>query len=402
MILAGILYQNIESSSHRVKMVQPLHKAFITGVVTIYVIYLVTLLAVEYQSFGKTLSVLRKTFDIQLRTNEKILKRFEWTFNVSNLSKEQEESIAKTIDDTRMEVVKMMLVVESRTKQKIAKTLKERPRINEMLQGIMVKKKHVLLDNFKLLNVSITYDLVLAVMSNTPHFDRREAIRASWSNKTKTISKNWCLFFVTGGVDNINVMRNLYVESQLKRDILIVDSFEDYDNNLPKKDMAAFTWAYSHLKFKHLLKCDDDLFIDIDALIALIDTKRSKKLLYMGNYWQSGANVSRKGKFAVSKEDYPNFAYPPYCSGGAYVLSKSLIGRIVPLFDWVSPLRIEDAYIGGMVKEAGGQGVHSNGFVMTNEGCAYRSGLVTSHPANVICMSKLMMESRKALQRTGE
>lgn len=133
-------------------MVQPLYKAFIAGVVIISGIYLVTLLVLKYQTFVETLSAVKKMSDLRLRTNEKILRRFERTLNVANLSNEQKESITKTIENTRMEVVKMMLEVDSRTKQKVAKMLEEGTRINEMLQSIMGKKKHVLLDNIS------TYD----------------------------------------------------------------------------------------------------------------------------------------------------------------------------------------------------------------------------------------------------
>ena len=106
----------------------------------------------------------------------------------------------------------------------------------------------------------------------------------------------------------------------------------------------------------------------------------------------------RSGRYRVSTEEYPAEYYEPYCSGGGFILSQPLVDRMIPLFQWEHPLRIDDAYIGGRVIAAGGGAEHGDGFLMWNTGCRYQKGLLVTHPADESCMRKLQ---GKIPQRKG-
>ena len=52
-------------------------------------------------------------------------------------------------------------------------------------------------------------------------------------------------------------------------------------------------------------------------------------------------------------QEYNESVYPPYCSGGGYILSSDAISALLPHFDVVNPLKIDDAYVGILAKKAG-------------------------------------------------
>ena len=78
--------------------------------------------------------------------------------------------------------------------------------------------------------------------------------------------------------------------------------------------------------------------------LAKPDTPKTK--LYTGRCLQEGFPY-RKGKHAVSWEEYSKNRFPPFCAGPAYLLSSDLVYKLVELFDInTKPLPLEDVYIG--------------------------------------------------------
>ena len=138
---------------------------------------------------------------------------------------------------------------------------------------------------------------------------------------------------------------------------------------------------------QYVLKTDGDSFVDIDSLIRLLEPNK-QLLLYMGNR-QVGAPVRRSGKNAVSMEEHPAAVFDTYNSGGGYILSQLLVGKLVPTFDWEHPLSVEDAYIGGRVIKVGVWAEHRWAFDTLNRNCRYNDGIVLSHPVDAACMKKL-------------
>jgi len=232
------------------------------------------------------------------------------------------------------------------------------------------------------------YELVVIVVSYSLRTARRNVIREFWANKIYSTNKNWRVLFVTGVVQNKTAMIELKKEAYDKNDVLIVDVAENYDKNLPKKDMVGIEWAHENLNFNFLLKCDDDLFIDIDSLIDEL-VARKGRLFYLGNVMYDQP-VLRTGRYAVSKEMHPEDVYKPYCSGGAFVLSKQLVDRLIPHFEYEKYLRIEDAHMGGRVAKVNGTSfIGHDGFLMWNDECHYKRDLLASHPAPRDCMVNL-------------
>ena len=247
---------------------------------------------------------------------------------------------------------------------------------------------HVLVD--KVPKTHVKYEVLILVSSNTPHFERRQNIRHLWANKSHWISHKWKVVFVTGGNQNEVTTKTLYREAVIHKDVIIEDIPESF-YSMAKKVMIGLQWAHANFNYDYILKCDDDVYVNIDQLVN--EVKKYKHSTYFGQL-MDGQPVERQGRYKVSVEEHKNPKYDPYCSGGGFVLSHYTIQKVIPLFNWDNPLRIDDAYMGELVYKTGIKAEHNNGFYMWNDKCEYRNNLIVSHPAKTAkCLEYLLKQS---------
>ena len=233
---------------------------------------------------------------------------------------------------------------------------------------------------------SSRFKLIVLVSSHALHLGRREVIRKYWGNHSQwTTPHQWKVIFVTGFFSS-DYNNQLHAEGYTYKDIL-VESIEENFYTLSFKVMLGLKWVEANLKYDFVLKCDDDVFVNIDQLMRVISTTKSQ---YFGQKLELQP-VQREGRYRVSKEEHPNPFYDPYCSGGGFVLSYLAVSKMIPFFNWKNPLKIDDAYIGKIVTKTGTKAMTYGGFVMHNYGCFCHKRLVVSHPVkNERCMEHLM------------
>lgn len=145
-------------------------------------------------------------------------------------------------------------------------------------------------------------------------------------------------------------------ENAVHNDLLILKDFHDLYANLTKKLLKSATSILKHVKFRYLLKTDDDSYVKLNYLVEELyeyDQKIQKKSypanaplpdLYWG-YFNGRANIKRRGKW---KENNFNLcgAYLPYALGGGYVLSYNLVKHVVNNEKTLAPFISEDISMG--------------------------------------------------------
>ena len=260
---------------------------------------------------------------------------------------------------------------------------------------------HVIIDDVSL-DCKTEYDVIFLVTSFAGHFKRRAWIRDSWgASNTWLNKKKWKVIFNVGAVklDAAITNEKLKKESTKFKDLLVLDIPEDF-HKLSQKVMVALNWIYQKASFNFVLKTDDDIFIHVDRVMRVLNNTWSKED-FMGHAMRGQPAERNKGRYGVTLEEWPKKMYDPYCSGGGYMLSNSIIGKMIPHFNWVKPLKIDDAYIGHLVKLAGGHPLHApNHFLMWNDRCKYTDQFLVSHPAKTddcrdFFMTKALMEMGK-------
>lgn len=126
----------------------------------------------------------------------------------------------------------------------------------------------------------------------------------------------------------------------------------------------GFEWASRYCNFSFLLKVDDDVFVNMSALLSnLTNPSMPKYKLYMGLLWQKLPVRRYKGdKWEVTKEEYEPDFYPDYCPGFGFVLSFDVVRSFVNLYQVVKPFKIDDVYVGMLAERAGVRGTNNYGF----------------------------------------
>ena len=255
------------------------------------------------------------------------------------------------------------------------------------------------------LDCKLEYDVIILVTSYAGHFERRAWIRDSWgASNTWLTKKNWKVIFNVGSVSkDATIMNRLKNESMHFKDVLGLDVPENF-HKLSEKVMVALKWVYQNAKFNFILKTDDDIFIHVDLVIAKLAGDWSHEH-FIGNVMAGVAPIRTKGRYQVSKEEWPGEVYDPYCSGGGFFLSKVIIGKMVHHFNLVNPLKIDDAYIGHLVHLAGGRPLSApEHILMYNDNCRYNDKFLISHPVKKavyrdFLMSKALIEMGKVEKR---
>lgn len=148
------------------------------------------------------------------------------------------------------------------------------------------------------------------------------------------------------------------MEARRTRDIVQGD-FRDIYNNLYKKMVLSIKWPLKNCPARYILKTDEDCYVNIDILLTYLekyDATRGSSPLYMGRR-SDNVTVERdpEDRYYVSKDRHPFPTYAPYVSGGGYVFSGFLLGKLYEASKVTPLFPVEDACFGSLMKKIGVQ-----------------------------------------------
>ena len=240
--------------------------------------------------------------------------------------------------------------------------------------------------------------LLVLIKTQAKSIARRKLVRATWGRYGDIRKTNhFRRFFLIGSVINEELQAFVSKEEEVFGDIIKGD-FADTFYNLSEKAEVGFEWSYKHCSFKYLLETDDDVFINIPLILQKInDQVFPRTNAYLGNVKPNDPVVRDKAgiyaKYSVSFEEYAGSTYQPYCSGGAYILSSDVVGKLLPYIKQ-HPFSLDDVYVGMLVYNTGVNPARYEGFNLQDDDrkaeCKYKSNLIALHPAgNHGCMMKL-------------
>jgi hypothetical protein len=151
------------------------------------------------------------------------------------------------------------------------------------------------------------------VISSRSRSKRVELLRTTWFSAIPSNAHSVC---VVGGASS----------DFLRGDVLNLNAPDDY-LGLPLKMATMFAFVARNFDFDYLVKCDDDMFLDIRSICNLL--AESKALDYVGRVVRRHdyTPTHHWGKATVA-EDNPvtNSEWQgPYCGGGVYILSKKAV-----------------------------------------------------------------------------
>ncbi|RDX66429.1 Hydroxyproline O-galactosyltransferase GALT6, partial [Mucuna pruriens] len=245
----------------------------------------------------------------------------------------------------------------------------------------------------------VNVELFIGILSAGNHFAERMAVRKSWmQHKLIKSSHVVARFFVAlHGRKDINV--DIKKEAEYFGDIIIVPYMDHYDL-VVLKTIAICEYGIRTMAAKYIMKCDDDTFVRVDSVINEARQVQSKSL-YMGNM-NYHLRPFRRGKWAVTYEEWIEEEYPIYANGPGYIVSADIAQFIVSEFEKrkLKLFKMEDVSMGMWVEQFNStrpvEYVHNLNFCQ--HGCI--EDYYTAHyqsPRQMTCMWEKLQHQGKPL-----
>ena len=191
------------------------------------------------------------------------------------------------------------------------------------------------------------YLLAVMVLSSPNEIgnERRQVIRETWKRGFEAADSAVTIRFVLGtaGLEESQVF-SLESEHANYSDLLLLPSLKDGYRNLTLKVLNILVWADNHLHLSYLLKCDDDTYIRVGAIVSELKRRNSRQSLYWG-YFSGRAKPLTRGKWRENKWFLcDNFL--PFAMGGGYIISSDLVHRIARSAGGLQLYSNEDTSVG--------------------------------------------------------
>ncbi|XP_066469317.1 LOW QUALITY PROTEIN: beta-1,3-galactosyltransferase 4 [Tiliqua scincoides] len=223
--------------------------------------------------------------------------------------------------------------------------------------------------------------LLLVLVASAPgHAARRAAVRETWGGAqagARTV-------FVLGLPRRGALQAALRAEAARHGDLL-QGRFRDSYANLTLKTLALLGWARSRCAAaRFLAKADDDVFLNLPGLLAALPAPAPRA--YLGRvHWRARPDRDPRSRQHVPAALYAPAAFPPYCSGTAYVLSAPAAGAVLAVARRLPgpPLPLEDVFVGLCARRAGIAPRHLPGLAgaarCPPDPCCFRRALLSVH-----------------------
>lgn len=198
---------------------------------------------------------------------------------------------------------------------------------------------------------SPVFDTLVAVYSCQAYLDSRVAEqRRSWLADLDRLGVPYVV--VVGGGKN-----------ELVGDVLQLDCPDDYEG-LPQKTLKMIEWAEAHTPFAHLLKIDDDCYLDATEFFESLSYRKcnvygrplERKVGQSPRAWHCEKSTSMRGRLEVDKSLEP-ISYPD--GGTGYTLSRFAMRTVVDNAHSAAGVRLrlgsfsEDKMLGGLIGMSG-------------------------------------------------
>uniref|UniRef100_A0A061RK10 Hexosyltransferase n=1 Tax=Tetraselmis sp. GSL018 TaxID=582737 RepID=A0A061RK10_9CHLO len=196
-------------------------------------------------------------------------------------------------------------------------------------------------------------NLLVGVLSSCSSAVGRRTARSTWMRLLAPEDTAWQAKFLLSW----HCKDSLAVEQEQHGDLLFLRTEETYYSLTPKV-FRFFEYADT-LGAEYTMKTDDDTFVFVDRVLSELK-RMPKTCLYWGGserlpsadaYRGSGIDIPLN-KWYIDEDNFPLLAGTRYMAGGAYVLSRDLVHKIVRRRIVVPPHLPEDASVGRALGDA--------------------------------------------------
>lgn len=179
----------------------------------------------------------------------------------------------------------------------------------------------------------------------------------------------------------------LLAEEAARYGDILQGDFVDSFRNLTVKDVMFLRWMITNCgQVKYIFKGDDDVFVNMRNIVDYLLSMSSKETrdLFVGSVLYPSPRITDpKSKYYVPSNLYGEKYYPPYVSGGGFIMSSLVAKKIFEMIKVTPIIPIDDAFMGICLKKLGikprnHRGFKSWGVNRRQDICVYRE-IMTLH-----------------------
>lgn len=160
------------------------------------------------------------------------------------------------------------------------------------------------------------------------------------------------------------VIQMLTVESRQFNDMVILHDVPDSHEMLTRRTLSSFIYVSTSeirlQKPRYVLKCDDDTYVNVMAVVHRLLTRETGGSLYLGEI-VGGYPILSDGPYAEHDWNICD-RYLPYAYGGGYLLSWDLLELISDNAHHLVMYRNEDVTLSVWLAPYNIERVHDQGF----------------------------------------
>ena len=198
---------------------------------------------------------------------------------------------------------------------------------------------------------------LLILITTTPSArHRRQAMRKTWLSQTKNNTVSVRYIFLIGSGWPQNQEYDIKSENSNYGDIL-QDGYTDSYYNLTLKVLSGFRFVQTNCtRAKNVMRTSDDNYVNIPNILNFLRNLKMRnddKVIF--GHCHENATVIRDqtSKWAVTKNEWAEDYYPPYCTGTALFMPKQTMEKLYMAAENVTYFALEDVYFGQVAKEIG-------------------------------------------------
>ncbi|XP_064163971.1 acetylgalactosaminyl-O-glycosyl-glycoprotein beta-1,3-N-acetylglucosaminyltransferase-like, partial [Anguilla rostrata] len=219
--------------------------------------------------------------------------------------------------------------------------------------------------------------LLVAIKTSPGSFDRRAVLRRTWAAEQRQNGAGVRRVFLAGTADRPGAERRwrtdelLRLENRRHGDILQWDFLESFFN-LTLKQLLFLDWVRERCpRARYVFLGDDDVFANTDNMVRYLqarDAPGTPPHLYVGQVLRETKPVRWAGsKYYIPTQVYAAKTFPPYCTGGGFLMSGYTAWVVHNMSSAVPVMPIDDAYIGMCLEKAGLPPTDHFGFLAVGE-----------------------------------
>ena len=179
----------------------------------------------------------------------------------------------------------------------------------------------------------------------------------------------------------------LFSEAERYGDMTILDEVRDSHFALTKRTIEGLQYALDNFRFKYVMKCDDDTFVDLPRVASELQRRQYHARFYWG-YMMGFNHVHTYGRYKETQWSLCD-RYLSYAAGGGYIISRDLAEILVENRAYLNQYVCEDVSIGAWLSPYNIERRHDTRFntEALSRGC--KSIFLVSHKVSINEMFQL-------------